>query len=333
MAHCALAGILESMASKLFPPIEPFESGLLPVGDGHSLYWERCGNPDREPAVFLHGGPGSGASANARRFFDPEIFCVLLFDQRAAGRSRPSAAETNADLSAVTLPKMIEDIEMLRKHFGVSRWIVVGGSWGSTLALAYAQRHPSCVAGLALYAVTNTTTREIDWITRGVGTFFPEAWERFLSGAGLSADDPGIVEAYHKLLMKKDPAVHGPAAQHWCEWENAIVAVQAGHRPNPRFEDPGFRLGFARLVTHVWTHRAWLADDELIRGMPAIAALPGRLVHGRLDVTGPVITPWRLHRAWPASRLDIVENAGHDSRDTGMGGAIVAAIDSLAPAG
>jgi proline iminopeptidase len=316
--------------SFLFPEIEPFETGMLPVGDGHSLYWERCGNPRGRPAVVLHGGPGSGSSANARRYFDPDEFCVLLFDQRAAGRSTPSAGEAEVDLSAVTLPKMVRDIETLRQHFAIERWLVLGGSWGSTLALAYAQRHPGRVEALVLYAVATTTAREIDWITRGVGAFFPEEWERLLDGAGLSASDGGLVDAYHRLLMHGDPAVRERAARDWCDWEAAIVAVRRDYRRNPKFDDPRFRLGFARLVTHVWRHRAWLEDDELLRGMPILAAVPGRLIHGRLDLTGPLITPWRLHRAWPASTLHVLASAGHDSRDDGMSEAIVGAVASFA---
>ncbi len=224
---------------------------------------------------------------------------------------------------------MVDDIETLRRHFGIGRWLVVGGSWGSTLALAYAQRHAAHVSGLVLYSVATTTSMEIDWITRGASAFFPEAWERFAAASGLEPPFDGLCDAYHRLLMDRDTAIHHRAAKDWCDWEAAIVAVQPGSRRHPRFDDPSFRLAFARLVTHVWRHRAWLTEDELLKGMPRIAAIPGRLVHGRLDVTCPLVTPWRLHRAWPASSLDIVAGAGHDSRDVGMQAAIAWAISSL----
>jgi proline iminopeptidase len=300
---------------------------MLDAGEGHRVYWETCGNPAGKPALVLHGGPGSGCTANARRLFDPDAYRIVLFDQRGCGRSTPHAGLREADLSANTTAHLLSDIGALRQHLGIGRWLVLGGSWGSTLALAYAERHPERVSGLVLFSIATTTRQEIDWIARGVGAFFPEAWERFRNGVPEAERDGSLVEAYHRLLMHPDPAIHGRAAQDWCDWEMAIVAVHPGHKPHPRYEDPGFRLGFARLVTHYWRHGAWLEEGALLRDVGRLAGIPGILIHGRLDIGGPLVTPWRLHRHWPESQLVVVDEAGHDARDPGMTGAIVAATD------
>ncbi|GAB4190139.1 MAG: prolyl aminopeptidase [Thalassobaculales bacterium] len=314
----------------MHPPIDPYDGGRLDTGDGHSLYWEVCGNPAGRPALVLHGGPGSGCSPNVRRYFDPARYRVVLFDQRGAGRSTPHASDPAHDLATNTTRHLLGDIEALRERLGIARWLVYGVSWGSTLALAYARHHRERVTGLVLASVATTTAREIDWITRGVGAFVPEAWERFRNGVPADRRDGCLVDAYRRLLADPDPEVRAKAARDWCDWEMAIVAVHAGHRPDPRYEDAAFRLGFARLVTHYWHHRAWLAEDELLRAAPALAGIPGVLIHGRLDISGPLVTPWQLHRAWPGSRLVPVGGAGHDTRDPGMADAILAALDGFA---
>ena len=314
----------------LYPPLEPYDSGLLPVGDGHRVYWETCGNPAGKPALVLHGGPGSGCTANARRSFGPDAYRIVLFDQRGSGRSTPHASLPDADLSANTTAHLLADMESLRRHLGIEQWLLLGGSWGSTLALAYAERHPDRVSAMVLFSIATTTEREIDWITRGVGAFFPEAWSRFRDGVPEADRDGSLVEAYHRLLMHPDPAVHEKAARDWCDWETALVAVAPGHKPHPRYEDPAFRLGFARLVTHYWRHRAWLEDDILVRDAGRLAHIPGILIHGRLDLGGPLVTPWRLQRHWPGSELVVVDEAGHDARDPSMAGRIVAATDRFA---
>ena len=313
----------------LYPPIEPHAAGLLEVGDGHRVYWEACGNPHGRPALVLHGGPGSGCSPTARRHFDPAAWRIVLLDQRGAGRSTPHASTPGIDLSTNTTAHLLADIERLRAHLAIDRWLVQGASWGSTLALAYAQRHPERVTALVLFSVATTTPAEIDWITRGIGAFFPEAWERFRAGVSEAERDGSLVDAYHRLLMHSDPAVHARAAQDWCDWEQAIVAVQADHKPHPRWQDPAFRLGFARLVTHYWRHAAWIEDGALLRGVSRLAGIPAVLIHGRLDLGGPLVGPWRLHKAWPGSELVVLGEAGHDGRDPGMAGAIVAAIDQF----
>ncbi len=314
----------------LYPPLEPYDTGMLDVGDGHRVYWETCGNPAGKPALVLHGGPGSGCSANARRYFDPRAYRIVLFDQRGSGRSTPHASLAGADLSANTTPRLLADIERLRRRLGIERWLVLGGSWGSTLGLAYALLHPERVSEMVLFSIATTTAWEIDWITRGIGVFFPEAWSRFRDGVPEADQDASLVEAYHRLLMHPDPAIHHKAARDWCDWEMALVAVHPGHTPHPRYEDPAFRLGFARLVTHYWRHGAWLEEGALLRDAGRLAGIPGILIHGRLDIGGPLVTPWRLSRRWPGSELIVVAQAGHDARDPGMTESIVAATDRFA---
>jgi len=314
----------------LYPEIEPYDSGMLDVGDGHRVYWETCGNPNGKPALVLHGGPGSGCSANARRYFDPGIYRVVLFDQRGCGRSTPHAGEPDIDLSTNTTAHLLEDIELLRWRLGIERWLVLGGSWGSTLALAYAERHPTRVTELVLFSIATTTPWEIDWITRGVGIFFPQAWTRFRGGVPEEERDDRLVEAYHRLLMNPNPIVRERAARDWCDWEMAIVAVHPSHKPHARYENPAFRLGFARLVTHYWRHSAWLEHGVLLREAKRLAGIRGVLIHGRLDIGGPLITPWRLNQNWPGSELVIVAQAGHDTRDPGMSESIVAATGRFA---
>lgn len=297
--------------SNLYPPIEPFDSGMLDVGDGHEIYWERCGQRGGRPALFLHGGPGSGCSANQRRLFNPSLYDAILFDQRGSGRSRPLADEPTADLSTNTTSHLIADMELLREVLGVERWTLTGLSWGSTLALAYAQRHPRRVEAIALGLVTTTSRAEVEWITRGVGRIFPREWERFSDAVPVGLRHRRIVDAYAELLADPDPQVRASAANEWCAWENAHVSLAPGHRDDPRFEDPAFALRFARLVTHYWRHHAFLGEDELVRHAPSLNGIPGVLIHGRFDVSSPLDTAWRLSKAWTTSRLIVVDDAGH----------------------
>jgi proline iminopeptidase len=309
----------------LYPDIEPYDHGMLEVGDGHRVYWETCGNPAGKPAVVLHGGPGSGCTTGSRRNFDPGRYRIVLFDQRGCGRSTP-----HAELSANTTGHLLADIEMLRRHLGIERWLVFGGSWGSTLALAYAERHPDRVSEMVLVGIATTTREEIDWITRGVGRFFPEQWDRFRNGVPLADRDGSLVDAYHRLLMSPDPAVHAKAARDWCDWEMAIVDVHPSHVPHPRYARPEFRLAFARIVTHYWRHSAWLEDGVLLREVHRLSSIPGVLIHGQLDLGSPLITAWQLARNWPGSELVIVSEAGHDARDPGVIESVVAATGRFA---
>ena len=295
------------------------ESGFLDTGDGHQVYWESSGNQNGKPALFLHGGPGSGSGGMAQSLFDPEAYRIVTFDQRGCGRSLPLATQPVVDLATNTTAHLLSDIERLREHLGIARWLVLGGSWGSTLALAYAEGHVHRVSELVLFSVTVSTRRDIDWITRGVGMFFPEAWARFCAGAGEFEHD-GLLDAYHHRLMDPDPAIHEKAARDWCDWEVAIVALNPGDKPGGHFRDPSFRLGFARLVTHYWRHNVWLEEGSLLRNAKLLAAVPGLLLHGRLDLGSPLITPWELQRHWPGSELIIIDNAGHGIDQSGMRG-------------
>jgi proline iminopeptidase len=294
----------------LYPDIEPYDRGLLDVGDGNSIYWETCGNPNGKPAVYIHGGPGSGCTPGARRFFDPNFYRIVLLDQRGCGRSRLLLTD-RSQLRFNTTQHLINDLELLRRQISIERWIMLGTSWGSTLALAYAQTYPERVAGLVLAAVTTTSRREVDWITNDVGRIFPQEWERFASHIPPARRDMRIVDAYATLLFDDDPDVSAAAAVEWCAWEDSHVSLVPGHQPNKRFLDPEFRLRFARIVTHYWRHAAFLEDEQLLRDAACLNGIPGILIHGRYDVSSPLQTAWRLHKAWSGSELRVIADAGH----------------------
>lgn len=299
-----------------FPTVEPYDSGMLEVGDGHRVYWECCGNPNGQPALFLHGGPGSGCTPGQRRFFDPDAYRVILFDQRGCGRSLPLADELDVDLGTNTTHHLIGDIESLRRILGVESWTILGLSWGTTLGLAYAQVHPQRVHALVLALVTTTSRREVDWLTHDVGRIFPREWDRFASAVPDTLQHLPLVDAYATLLFDADPEVREHAARAWCAWEDAHISLTPGHRPNPRFEDPHFRLRFARLVTHYWRNAAFLEEDQLLRDAPVLNGIPGLLIHGLHDVSSPLETAWRLSRRWTTSQLHVLEDAGHGGGDS-----------------
>ncbi len=302
---------------EFYPPIEPHESGMLDVGDGNQVYWECSGNPDGAPVLVVHGGPGSGASPWLRRGLDPDRCRIIVFDQRGCGRSVPGAAEHTTDLGRNTTAHLLVDMERLREHLRVERWLLSGGSWGSTLSLAYAQRQPERVTGLVLVAVTTTRRAEIDWLYRGVGRFFPAQWEEFRAGVPAADRDGDLVPAYARLLSHADPEVRRRAAQAWCAWESAVLSLEPGNRPSPYDDLPEpRRLAFARICAHYMAHGAWFAGDELLRGAGRLAGIPGVLVHGRLDLSSPPDTAWRLARAWPDATLRLVADAGHKATDT-----------------
>lgn len=311
-----------------YPPVEPYESGLLDVGDGHVMYWETVGSPTGLPAVYLHGGPGGGSSVGARRYFDPARYRAVLFDQRGCGRSRPLASEPGADLSTNTTAHLVADIERLREHLGVDRWLVFGISWGVTLALVYAQAHPERVTALVLGAVTSGTRRETDWITRDMGRVFPAEWEAFCTLVPPAERQGDLSAAYARLLADSDAGVREAAATAWCSWEDTHVSLMPGWEPSPRYEDPTFRMVFARLVTHYWSHGCFLADGHVLAGMDRLAGIPGVMIHGRYDVSGPLDTAWTLQQHWPRSRLVVVADAGHGGG--GFLGEVVAALDAFA---
>ncbi|HZB50872.1 MAG TPA: prolyl aminopeptidase [Mycobacteriales bacterium] len=310
-----------------YPEIEPYEHGMLAVGDGHELYWETVGDPGGTPAVWLHGGPGTGCFPGQRRLFDPAAYRAVLFDQRGSGRSRPLADSAAADLAANTTWHLVDDIERLRQHLGIDRWVVAGGSWGVTLALAYAQRHPDRVTAMVLTAVTSGTRLETEWITRDMRRVFPREWDAFAAGVPAAERDGDLAAAYARRLADPDPAVVEAAALRWCEWEDTHVSLAPGAEPWLSVQEPGFRQVFARLVTHYWSNGCFLDDAPVAAGMDRIADIPAVLVHGRYDVSGPLDTAWDLHRAWPASRLVVVDDEGHGG--AGMTSAVIEALDGF----
>lgn len=317
----------------LYPEIEPYDHGMLEVGNGNLMYWEVCGNPKGKPAVVLHGGPGSGCSTDVRRYFDPGAYRIVLFDQRGCGRSTPHASDPSTDLSANTTEHLLADIERLRQHLGIDRWLLFGSSWGSTLGLAYAERNPHRVTEIVLAGVTTTRRSEIEWLYRGVAPLFPEQWARFRAGVPPLEGDGDLVEAYHRLLQNPDPDIHLKAAKDWCEWESALVSVDPDAKPDPRRSQPTFQLAFARIVTHYFRNAAWLEDGILLRQAGSLAGISGIMVHGRLDLGSPLVTAWELAQVWPDGELVIVVGAGHASTDPGMSEALIAGTDRFARAG
>ena len=310
----------------LYPPGEPHEHGMLEVGDGHRVYWEVCGNPDGKPAVVLHGGPGSGCPPSWRRYFDPDAYRVVLLDQRGCGRSTPHASSPGIDLSAVTTDHMVGDLERLREHLGIASWLVFGASWGCVLALVYAERHPDRVSEVVVFGLATGRRAETNLLTRGLGRVFPQAWTRFVDDLPDTDRDGDLAAAYHRLLTDPDPAVCERAAGAWCDWEDAIVPSSS---PGFRFDPPEYRLAFARLVTHVWRHGAWLEEGAVLRDAGRLAGIPAVLVQGTLDLGNLLGTPWQLTAAWPGSELVLIDDAGHDTGG-GMQEALVAATDRFA---
>jgi proline iminopeptidase len=312
----------------LYPAIEPHAHGMLELAGGDLLGWEVCGNPNGKPALVLHGGPGSDCTPWHRRLFDPARYRIVLYDQRNCGRSRPHAGAPGTDLSANTTDNLIDDIERLREHLGVRRWLVLGGSWGSALALAYAERFPLHVTELVLFGVTTGRREEFDWLFRdGLRRFFPEEWERRRAALPVADRDDDVVEAYHRRLYDPDPSVRERAAQAWCAWESATADWPPAPGLAPRFRDASFALAFARIVTHYVRHDAWLGDGAVLRDADKLVDIPGVLVNGRFDFQAPLATPWALHRRWPRSELVVVDDAGHAADHRGITEQLVRATD------
>ena len=312
----------------MFTSDEPFDAGMLPLGDGNEMYWETSGSPSGKPALYVHGGPGSGMQGGYRQHFDPEKFFIIGFDQRGCGRSRPLATDPEADLAANTTQALIGDMEVLREHLGVGQWLLYGGSWGTTLSLAYAQAHPERVSELILAAVTTTSAAEVSWITEDMGRVFPREWDEFFAAAE-PAPGERIIDAYYRLLTGPDASVRERAALAWCTWEDVHMSLDPKATPHLQHQPPEFRLLFATLVTHYWRN-AGFGGDSLLGGMDRIGSIPGVLIHGRLDVSSPLSTAWNLARAWPAAELVVIEQDGHGGR--GMADEVTRAVARFAPA-
>jgi proline iminopeptidase len=321
-----------------YPPIEPYQTGMLDTGDGNLVYWETCGNPDGVPALVVHGGPGSGCSTGMRRSLNPERHRIILFDQRNCGRSRPHASDPAADMSRNTTGHLIRDMERLREHLGVQTWLLFGASWGVTLALAYAQRHPERVSGMIGWSVTSSRRSELDWLYRGVGRMFPEAWARFRDFVGaerhrLPTDSEPPIEdllmAYSRLMENPDRDVRARAATAWTAWEDTIISMESNGTPGVYSDRPDdAKLALDRICAHYFANDVFLDDGVLIREADKLAGIPGILVHGRNDLSGPLITAWELARAWPGAELVVVEDSGHTGSEA-MREALHAAGDRL----
>jgi proline iminopeptidase len=303
----------------LFPPIEARASGLLQADALHTLYWEESGRPDGIPVVFLHGGPGAGCSPRHRCFFDPAVYRIILFDQRGSGRSQPLG-----ELRDNTTAHLIVDMERLRQHLGVDRWLLFGGSWGSTLALAYAQAHAERCLGLVLRGIFLARPREIDWFMHDMGRVYPEAWESF-AGFLPESERGDLLQAYYRRLTDPDPAIHMPAARSWSRYEGACSTLLPDPETSAHFADDTVALGLARIEAHYFLHRAFLGENELLRGIPRLRALPGIIVQGRYDMVCPLESAHALHGAWPEAEYCIVPDAGHAAWEPGNLSALVEA--------
>ena len=304
-----------------YPPIEAHRRGMLVLDELHSMYWEESGNPQGVPVLFLHGGPGSGCSPQHRQFFDPAHYRIVLFDQRGAGKSTPLGETRNN-----TTPLLVEDIERLRAMLGVERWLVFGGSWGSTLALAYGQAQPQRCLGFILRGIFLCTPAEIDWFLHGMGHFFPKAHADFLALIP-PAERADLLEAYCQRLFSDDAQVSAEAARSWSGYEGSCLYLLPHPDEQQRFEDPRVAISVGRLEAHYFRHQGFMEPAQLIRNVDRIRHLPAIIVQGRYDVICPPVTAWRLHQAWPEARLQIIEDAGHAAFEPGIEAALVEACD------
>lgn len=306
---------------ELFPEISPYGSGYLTRSAGHSMYWEQAGNPRGQAALFLHGGPGAGAGAVHRRFFDPRVWRVVLFDQRGAGRSRPLGG-----LEENTTPHLIEDIEALRRHLGIERWLLFGGSWGSTLALAYAQAHPQRVSACVLRGIFLGRDSEVDWFLHGVRAVFPDAHAQF-TGFLPEAERDDILGAYRRRLNDPDPRVHGPAARAWSVYEGSCSTLLPHPEMVSTFARDRAALGLARIEAHYFAHQLFLPPEGLLGGMERIRDIPAEIVQGRYDMVCPPRSAFELAALWPASHLTVIPDAGHSALEPGTRAALLAGLD------
>jgi proline iminopeptidase len=310
----------------LYPEIAPFRIDTLPVSPLHSLYFEECGNPNGKPVIFLHGGPGGGCSTKSRRFFDPARYRIVMLDQRGAGRSTPYA-----ELTDNTTPHLIADIEQLRVHLQIERWQVFGGSWGSTLALAYAQSHPDRVTELVLRGIFMLRRFELEWFyQKGCDMLFPDAWEHFIAAIPLN-ERGDLMSAYYRRLTSADRNTQLDAARAWSVWEGSTSFLQTDPGYVALTESAEFAIAFARIEAHYFVHGGFFErDDQLLANIDSIRHIPAVIVQGRYDVVCPMRSAWDLHRAWPQADLVVIDNAGHSAMEPGITSALVAATDRFA---
>jgi proline iminopeptidase len=309
----------------LYPEIEPFASGMLDVGDGHQIYWERAGTKGAKPAVFLHGGPGGGFSPAHRRQFDPAKYDLILFDQRGCGKSTPYAS-----LDANTTWHLVADIERLREMIGAKKWLVFGGSWGSTLALAYAQTHPKRVSELVVRGIYTLTRAELDWYYQfGVSEIFPDKWERFCAPIPV-AERGAMMAAYRKRLTGTDRAAQIEAALAWSKWEGQTITLLPEPSTSDKFGQEEFALAFARIENHYFVHAGWLEEGQLLRDAGKLKGIPGVIVHGRYDMPCPAKYAWELHKGWPEAEFFLIEGAGHAYSEPGILDRLIYATDKFA---
>jgi proline iminopeptidase len=307
----------------LFPPIEPFQTGKLVVDELHTLYWEQCGNPNGMPVLFLHGGPGGGLTLKHRRFFDPRFYRIVLFDQRGAGKSTPLGEYRNN-----TTQLLIEDIERLRQMLGIHQWLVFGGSWGSTLALAYGQAHPERCLGFILRGIFLCTQSEIDWFLNGIKWFYPEAHAAL--EAPIPEEERGdLLQAYRKRLFSDDPNVYLPAARTWSRYEGSCLFLQPDPSVIDDFGTDAVSLGLGRLEAHYFLHQGFFTEDQLIREVDRIRHLPAVIVQGRYDMVCPPWSAHRLHAAWPQAKLRMIADAGHAATEPGIAAALIEATEQF----
>ena len=315
----------------LYPPLRPYSTGRLGVSEVHELYYEQSGNPQGKPVVFLHGGPGGGTDPRMRRFFDPEVYRIVLFDQRGCGKSTP-----HASLHENTTWHLVDDIEALREHLGIAAWQVFGGSWGATLALAYAQKHPARVTELVLRGIFMLRRSELEWFyqdSEGAAALFPDLWEQYLAPIPLD-ERYDLIRAYYRRLTSTDAAERNAAARAWSVWEGATSFLHLNPAYVSKFEESDYAAAFARIECHYFVNGGFLeVDDQLLRDVPRIRHIPCIIVQGRYDVVCPMRSAWALHRAWPESKLVIVPDAGHSAFEPGMAKALRAACDRFAENG
>ncbi len=314
----------------LYPAIEPYDEGWLLVGDGQRVHFEQSGNPDGKPVVFLHGGPGAGASPWHRRFFDPARYRIVLFDQRGCGRSTPHASDPDADMRFNTTWHLVADIDLLRRNLGIATWQVFGGSWGSALALAYAQTHPSSVSELVLRGIFTLRRHELEWFYEGgASAIFPDLWQDFIAPIPV-LERSKMIEAYCRRLTDADPGIHVPAAVAWSRWEAATLTLLPDEGTVAAMTEPAAATAFARIENHYFLHGGWFREGQLIDDAGRIRGIPAVIVQGRYDVCTPIMTAWDLHRAWPEAQFVVVPDASHAASEPGIAAALRAATDRFA---